>query len=63
MCISKASRYNKKLTYKPTDTNYQKHSKHNRKIKWFNPMFSKKFSKKIGKSTFMIAYSTEINSK
>ena len=26
------SGYNKKLTYKPTDTNHQKHSKHKRKI-------------------------------
>ena len=26
------SGYNKKLTYKPTDTNHQKHSKHEKKI-------------------------------
>ena len=31
------SEYNKKLTYKPTDTNRQKHSEHKRKIVWFNP--------------------------
>ena len=35
------SGYNKKLTYKPTDTTHQKHSKHKRKIIWFNPPFSK----------------------
>ena len=44
------SGYNKKLTYKPTDTNHQKHSKHNRKIIWFNPLFSKNVSTKIGKT-------------
>ena len=33
------SRYNKKLTYKPTDTNHQKHGKHKIKIIWFNPTF------------------------
>ena len=44
------SGYNKKLTYKPTDTNHQKHSKHKRKIIWFNPPFSKNVSTKIGKS-------------
>ena len=44
------SGYNKKLTYKPTDTNHQKHSKHKRKIIWFNPPFSKIVSTKIGKS-------------
>ena len=44
------SGYNKKLTYKPTDTNHQKHSKHKRKIKWFNPPFNKNVSTKIGKS-------------
>ena len=42
--------YNKKLTYKSTDTNHQKHSKHKRKIIWFNPPFSKNVSTKIGKS-------------
>ena len=44
------SGYNKKLTYKPTDTKHQKHSKHKRKIIWFNPPFSKNISAKIGKS-------------
>ena len=44
------SGYNKKLTYRPTDTNHQKHSKHKRKIVWFNPLFSKIVSTKIGKS-------------
>ena len=39
------SRYNKKLTYKPTDTNQQKH-----KIIESNPPFSKSVSNKIGKS-------------
>ena len=42
------SGYNKKLTYKPTDTNHQKHSKHKRKIIWFNSPFSKNVSTKIG---------------
>ena len=42
--------HNKILTYKPTDTNYQKHSKHKRKIIWFNSPFSKYVSTKIGKS-------------
>ena len=42
--------YNKKLTYKPTNTKHQKHSKHKRKIIWFNPPFSKNVSTKIGKS-------------
>ena len=42
--------YNKKLKYKPTDTNHQKHSKHKRKIIWFNPPFSKNVSTKTGKS-------------
>ena len=32
------SRYNKKLTYKPTDTNHQKHGKHKIKIIWFKPV-------------------------
>ena len=45
------SGYNKKLSYKPTtDTKHQKHSKHKRKIIWFNPPFSKNVSTKIGKS-------------
>ena len=44
------SGYNKKLTYKHTNTNQQKHSKHKRKIIWFNPPFSKNVSTKIGKS-------------
>ena len=44
------SGYNKKLTYKPTDTNHQKNSQHKRKIIWFNPPFSKNASLKIGKS-------------
>ena len=43
------SGYNKKLTYKPIDTNHQKHSMHKRKIIWFNPPFSKNVSTKIGK--------------
>ena len=47
---TKVSGYNKKLTYKPTDTNHQKHSKHKRKIIWFNPPFSKNVFTKIGKS-------------
>ena len=40
------SGYNKKLSlsYKPTDTKHQKHSKHKRKIIWFNPLFSKNVS-------------------
>ena len=41
---------NKKLSYKPTDTKHQKHSKHKRKIIWFNPPFSKNVSTKIGKT-------------
>ena len=44
------SGYNKKLTYKHTDTNHQRHSKHKRKILWFNSPFSKNVSKKISKS-------------
>ena len=40
---------NKKITYKTTGTNQQKHSKHKRNI-WFNPPFSKNVSTKIGKS-------------
>ena len=44
------SGYNKKLIFKPTDTNHQKHSKYKRKIIWFNPPFSKSVSTKIGKS-------------
>ena len=44
------SGYNKKLSYKPTGTKHQKHSKHKRKIIWFNPPFSKNVSTKIGKS-------------
>ena len=43
------SGYNKKLTYKLTDTNHQKHSKHKRKIIWFNPPFSRNIFTKIGK--------------
>ena len=43
------SGYNKKLAYKPTGTNCKKHSKHKRKIIWFNPKFSKNVSTKIGK--------------
>ena len=42
-------RYNTKLITKPTDTNHQKHSKHKKKIIWFNPPFSKNVSIKIGK--------------
>ena len=37
------SGYNKKLTFKPTDTNHEKHSKHKRKIIWLNPPFGKKY--------------------
>ena len=44
------SGYNKKLTYKLTGTNHQKHIKHKRKIIWFNPRFSKNISTNIGKS-------------
>ena len=44
------SRYIKKLTYIPTSTNNQRHSKHKRKILWFNSPFSKNISIKIGKS-------------
>ena len=40
---------NKKLTYKPTDTNHQEHSKDKRKIIWFNPPFNQNVSTKIGK--------------
>ena len=40
------SGYNKKLIYKPTDTNHQKHSKHKSKILWFNTPFSKMFLQK-----------------
>ena len=47
--ICRQSQYNEKLTYKPTDTNHQKHSKHKRKIIWFSPLFSKNVSAKIGK--------------
>ena len=46
------SGYNKKLTYKPTHTNHQKHSKYRTKIIWFNSLFSKNISTKIGKSFF-----------
>ena len=34
------SGYNKKLTYKPTDTNHQKFSKDKRKIIWLNLPFT-----------------------
>ena len=44
------SAYNKKLTYKPTDTNHQKYSKGKRKIIWLNLPFSKNVSTKIGKN-------------
>ena len=44
------SGYNKKLIYKPADTNHQKHSKHTRKMICFNPAFNKNVSSKIGKS-------------
>ena len=44
------SGYNKKLTYKPKDTNHQKHSEHKRKIVWFDTWFSKNVSTRIGKS-------------
>ena len=50
------SGYKKKLTYKPTDTNHQKHSKHKRKTIWFNPPFSKNFSAKIGKTLFSLLH-------
>ena len=42
------SGYDKKLIYKSTYTNHQKHNKYNRKIIWFNPPFSKNVSAKIG---------------
>ena len=41
--------YNKKLTYKLTDTSQQTHSKHKTKIIWFKPPFSKSISTKIRK--------------
>ena len=44
------SGYTKKLTYKPTDANHQKHSKQKRKIIWFYPLVSKNVSTEIGKS-------------
>ena len=47
--VLQQSGYNKKLTYKPTDTNHQKHSKYKRNI-WFNPTFGKDVSTKICKS-------------
>ena len=40
---------NKNPTYKPTDTNHQKHSKQKRKIMWFNPPFPINESTEIGK--------------
>ena len=46
------SGYDNILTYKPTDTNHQKHRKHKRKIIWFNQPFSKNVFRKIGKSFF-----------
>ena len=69
------SGYNKKLTYKPTGTNHQRHSKHKRKIIWFNSLFSKNISIKIGESLLslldlvsqetasIVAYSIETKSK
>ena len=42
------SGYNKKLLYNFTETNHQKHSEYERKIIWFNPLFSKNVSAKIG---------------
>ena len=44
------SGYKKKLKYKPTHTNHQKHGKHKRKIIQFNPPFSKNVSINTGKS-------------
>ena len=44
------SGYNKKLTYKPTETNHEKHSKHTRNTMWFNSPFRKNYSTKIGKN-------------
>ena len=44
------SGYNKKLMYKPTDTNQQRHHNHKRKIIWFNPPFSKSVATNIGKT-------------
>ena len=44
------SGYNKKLSYKPTDTKHQKHSKQKRKVIWFNELFSENVSAKIGKA-------------
>ena len=40
------SGYNKKLTYKPTDTNHQKHSKHKRKIPGLIHRLAKMFLQK-----------------
>ena len=69
------SGYNKKLTYKPTGTNHGRHSKHKRKIIWFNSSFSNNISIKIGKSLLslldllsqetasIVAYSIETKSK
>ena len=62
---------NKNLTYKPTDTNHQKHSKQKTKIMCFSPPFPIKDSTKIRKyffyisqrTTFIIAYSIEAKSK
>ena len=44
------SGYNKNLTYKPTDTNQPKRSKHKGKIIWFKRPLSKNVSTKIGRS-------------
>ena len=44
------SGYNKKLSYKPTETKHQKHSKQKRKVIWFNELFSENVSAKIGKA-------------
>ena len=42
--------YNKKLTYKHTDTKQQKHRNHKRKTIWFKQPFSESVWTKIGKS-------------
>ena len=49
------SRHNKKLTTdKPTNTNELSHSKHKRKIIWYNPPFSKNVSTEFGKSSLSL---------
>ena len=69
------SGYNKKLPYKPTDTNHQKHSKHKRKSYGLIHRLAKMFLQKSEnlfkpvrptfpkKTTFLVAYSIETKSK